>query len=369
MIKLLMLADASCIHTQRWANSLNESGISVFLFSLTTFDVTLFNTSIKIYHFGYDRKDTNVHSSWHKLRYLVAVRRIKNLIKEIKPDILHAHYASSYGLLGALAGFHPYIVSVWGSDVYEFPRQSWIWKYVLKYSFWKANDILSTSHIMAEEIKKYTKKPIKITPFGVNIDQFKNTNMFKVNEEYLIGNVKALDFKYGIDILITAFKIIVDKNPNRKLRLEIIGEGPNREELEMLTKDLHLTDKVCFLGKIRNSELISYYNHFSVAVFPSVSESFGVVAIEAMACECPVIASDADGFTEVVVDGQTGFIVPKKDIENTAKAIQRFIDNPELRSLMGRKGRERVLKLYNWDDNVNAMISIYQQIMCEWKRH
>lgn len=115
--------------------------------------------------------------------------------------------------------------------------------------------------------------------------------------------------------------------------------------------------------------MISYYNHFSVAVFPSVSESFGVVAIEAMACECPVIASDADGFTEVVVDGQTGFIVPKKDIENTAKAIQRFIDNPELRSLMGRKGRERVLKLYNWDDNVNAMISIYQQIMCEWKRH
>ena len=93
------------------------------------------------------------------------------------------------------------------------------------------------------------------------------------------------------------------------------------------------------------------------------SESFGVVAVEAMACECPVITSDADGFTEVVKDGETGFIVPKRNIEETAKAIQRFIDDPMLRNKMGRKGRKRVIELYDWNKNVENMISIYNAII------
>jgi glycosyltransferase involved in cell wall biosynthesis len=81
-----------------------------------------------------------------------------------------------------------------------------------------------------------------------------------------------------------------------------------------------------------------------------------------MACECPVVVSDADGFTEVVVNNETGFIVPKKDVEATANAIQKFIDDYTLRDKMGKKGRERVEKLYNWDENVNRMMEIYNKI-------
>ena len=102
-----------------------------------------------------------------------------------------------------------------------------------------------------------------------------------------------------------------------------------------------------------------------MALYMSNSESFGVSAIEAMACECPVVTSDADGFKEVMEEGKTGFIVPKRDYRSAAEAIQKIIDDPQLAAKMGKAGRERVCNKYSWEDNVNAMIQIYNCICRE----
>jgi glycosyltransferase involved in cell wall biosynthesis len=93
----------------------------------------------------------------------------------------------------------------------------------------------------------------------------------------------------------------------------------------------------------------------------SNSESFGVSALEAMACECPVVASDADGFTEVIEDGVSGIIVPRRNTEAAAAALQKFIDNPQMKEKMGKAARERVCKLYEWDTNVKQMVEIYRK--------
>ena len=304
------------------------------------------------------------------MRYLFVLRRLKQKIKGFEPDIVHAHYASSYGLFGALSGFHPYIVSVWGSDVYDFPNSNWLSGKILKYALKKADYTLSTSHVMAEETHKYTRKEIEVTPFGVDTELFKPMNIPK-SEEFVIGNVKTLRPKYGIDVLIRAVALVIKHNPEKKIRLEIYGDGPQKEELFQLTKSLGITDKVQFKGFVQNEKLPEIYNSVSVSVSVSVlnSESFGVVAVEAMACECPVITSDADGFTEVVKDGETGLIVPKRDVEATANAIQQFIDRPKLREQMGKKGRERVLELYDWKKNVDTMVEIYNHAYNEYSSH
>ena len=126
-------------------------------------------------------------------------------------------------------------------------------------------------------------------------------------------------------------------------------------------------DRVEFAGFIDNAKLPELYSRFLVSVFPSVedSESFGVVAVEAGACECPVVTSDADGFTETVVNGETGLIVPKRDVEKTAEAIQYFLDHPEERERMGRAGRRRAEELYDWKENVGRMVSIYENVLRE----
>jgi glycosyltransferase involved in cell wall biosynthesis len=343
--------------------------MEIFLFGLNRIDPFFYKAYDNVSVYAIDMiSDLNNHvkdGTFEKLKYLKALKLLKQKIKDFQPDILHAHYASSYGLLGALSAFHPYIISVWGSDVYDFPNVSFIHKSILKFSLEKADSLLSTSHVMAKETQKYTKKNIEITPFGVDIFLFKKSKEYDFSEPIIIGNVKTLSPKYGIDILIKAFKRVVDKNPEQNIILKIIGDGEERENLIQLCKDLNISGKVHFLGKIENSLLPSYYNSFLVSVSVSVSnsESFGVVAVESMSCECPVIVSDADGFTEVVVDNETGFIVPKKDIEATAQAIQKMIDNPDLRIKMGKKGRERVEKLYDRDNNVNQMLSIYHTML------
>ena len=144
------------------------------------------------------------------------------------------------------------------------------------------------------------------------------------------------------------------------MRLLIAGTGPDRADFEQLCDQLAVRDRVEFLGFIPNDELPSLYAQFDVAVSLSREESFGVVAVEAMSCQCPVVTSDAEGFQDVVADGVTGFVVPKDNAQAAADAIQKFIDDPQLRQTMGEAGRRRVAERYDWEQNVDTMLKIYR---------
>ena len=363
MMRVLLLSEANSIHTKRWTEALCQRNVDIMLVSLSKPRDDFYET-LDVQYLCINEQKFDA-PTFGKLGYLKLVRHVKKAIKEFAPDILHAHYASSYGLIGAIAGFHPYIVSVWGSDVYEFPHLNPINKWIIKYVLHKADVLLSTSHVMANETHKYTDKEILITPFGVDTTRFKKTGAGVSNGRFVVGNVKTLAPKYGIDVLIKAFKLVVDRNSTLDTELRIYGTGPCRMEYEQLAQDLGIADKVKFMGWVDNAQLPEVYSSFSVSVSVSDSESFGVVAVEAMACECPVVTSDADGFTEVVESGVTGFVVPKRNVEATANAIQRFIDDSTLSSKMGAEGRKRVLNLYDWENNVNTMFSIYKKVLGE----
>ena len=353
-------------HTRRWVTALAQHDNSIFLFSLGKIvNQALYQQYPNVQYYSANVAFHSIYNvgEWHKLKYLSALRILKKQIKDFYPDIVHAHYATSNGLLGVLSGFHPLIVSVWGSDVYQFPRKSILHKLLFKYILKVADVILSTSNIMANEIKKYTDKKIAITPFGVDLSVFRKSAE-KINSlPIIIGNIKALESHYGIDTLIKSFSLLLQKGGYRDIKLVIIGEGSKKEELIDLGRSLGCIDKISFLGKIDNSLLPEYYNSFTVFVSLSNSESFGVVAVEAMACECPVVVSDADGFLEVVENEKTGIIVPKNDPNAAAVAIQTLIDNPLLRRKFGKNGRERVLRFYDWTNNVNTMVAIYKNII------
>ena len=338
-MKVLMVADARSIHTRRWAVALKARGVDIVLFSFYPSPDDFFALQgIPLYEFN-----LFTYKSSKGLRAAVgavmmhrkAVSYLKRVIRSESPDILHAHYATSFGFIAALTGFHPFIISVWGSDVYEFPDLSFFNKKSVQFIFRRADRVLSTSHVMAKRTATYTSKPIYVTPFGVDTELFRRYEKDERNGRFIVGNVKTLSPKYGIDVLIRAFKVLVDRNPDLDTLLVIVGEGPSRGEYE------------------------SYYNSFSVSVSLSHSESFGVVAVEAMSCGCPVVVSDADGFTEVVEDGATGFIVPRGNPEAAADALQKFIDVPDVRDKMGAAGIRRVKKLYDWNSNVELMYSIY----------
>jgi glycosyltransferase involved in cell wall biosynthesis len=203
---------------------------------------------------------------------------------------------------------------------------------------------------------------MEITPFGVDTDLFQRS-IPAPKDKFVIGSVKTISYKYGTEYLLRAFKEVCDNNPNLNCYLELVGKGPDEKKMQHLAHQLGISDRVIFTGYIRNDVLPKIFDRFSVACYMSLSESFGVSAIEAMSCCCPVVTSDADGFTEVVDNGVTGIIVPKYDYQAAARAIQTFIDDPSKIITMGVAGRERVISKYQWSDNVDTMISIYKSIL------
>jgi glycosyltransferase involved in cell wall biosynthesis len=303
------------------------------------------------------------------LNYLNVIPKIRKRIKAFKPEILHAHFASSYGLLGALSGFHPLIISVWGYDVFSFPNISSLHKKILEYNFSKADQILSTSHIMANEAEKYTSKEIVVTPFGIDLDVFKaekteNTSFLPFDaKDIVIGTAKPLEKIYGIHDLIEAFALLLKKFPQQSLKLCIAGDGQEEDHLKTLSKNLGIADKVLFIGKIKHRDMPAFLHSIDMFAALSTEESFGVAIIEASACAKPVVVSNAAGLLEVVEHNKTGIIVNKHDPVSAAKALETLMLDPILRENLGVAGRERVERLYDWKQNLIQMNEIYKNTL------
>lgn len=366
-MKILLLSDPNSPHTIKWACSLAESGIKVKVFGFSALNVSEYDRNLNVSVTTLNQNIKRNESILFKLKYLKSIPVVKKIIQEYSPDIVHAHFASSYGIVGALSNFKPFILSVWGYDIYNFPRISFLHKYVIRYNLKMASKILSTSEAMAKETSFYTNKSIEITPFGINLEQFKPfyiKSIFDQND-IVIGTIKALEKKYGVKYLLKAFKIVIDRHPHLPLKLLVVGDGSLKDNLHQLARNLEIENRVIFTGKIPYSKVAEYYNMLDIYVAVSIehSESFGVAVIEASACEKPVVVSNVGGLPEVVEDKVTGFIVPPKDSEKTADAIEKLITDKSLAKKMGQAGRIRVTNKFNWQNNVDQMISIYNSVL------
>ncbi|MCF7832594.1 MAG: glycosyltransferase [Candidatus Marinimicrobia bacterium] len=363
-MKLLFLADGASVHTNKWVVSLLKKGHQIHLFSLNSFDQKAYVEFEKNFNhtvFNLTERKT-ILGGLNKLSYLRVVKDIKHVIKEFKPDLLHAHFATSYGMLAAKVDFHPMIISVWGYDVLHFPKRSFIHKKILEHNISKADKILSTSHMMAKETKLYTDKPIEVTPFGIDMEIFKPSDKTFPSldrDSFIIGTAKALEDKYAIDDLIRSFTILVHRHPEKQLQLAIAGDGSSEDKLHELASSLGVTEKTVFLGRVNHRDIPDFYNSIDVFATLSLEDSFGVSVIEAGACGKPVVVTNVEGLPEVVEKDKTGYVVPKRNPEKAADAFEALLLDKSLRKEMGNAGRQRIMLHYNWDNCVDQMHNIY----------
>ncbi|MCS0673424.1 glycosyltransferase [Cytobacillus firmus] len=348
-MKVVLLSPSKSSHTHKWALFYKQQGIEV---TVVTFKDHYSEENAKEVHTVVLPKLLP-----GKLSYLFAVSHLRKLLKELKPDILHAHFVSSYGLVGALTQFHPFYVSVWGTDIYQFPLKNTVNRRIVEYTLGKADVICSTSHIMAKETSKYTDKEIEVTPFGVDLSLF----CPKKKEEgtsLKIGIAKGLDDVYGFRDLFQAFVIL--RSSFQELELMIVGDGPMREEYKEICRSLGIADAVHFIGRVPNHLVPNYLREMAVVVMPSLEESFGVTAVEAMACGVPVVVSNADGLKEVVKNRETGLIVSKENPDMLAKAVAELLNDEGLRDILGQNGVKHVRDHYDWQENAGRMIKLYR---------
>ena len=344
-MKILFLSAADNYHTKKWCSYFISKGHQVHVISLTEGNID--GAVVHYLDCGVKTSDCDLK----KLKYLTVVKKVKKIICEIDPDIVNAHYASSYGMIAALSNINRYVLSVWGADIYDFPQKSLLHKLYIKYVLKKASFIFSTSNAMASEINKYTNKKIYITPFGVKTDIFSPDKRSRKNDgKLVIGTIKALTPKYGIDVLLKAIKILRD-NTDFNINLRIAGKGDYEFEYKQLAKDLKISDITDWLGFISQEDVAKEWANMDIAIIPSTlnSESFGVSAVEAEACGVPVIISDIPGLMEATNPSISSLVVKRKDPKELANAIEKLANNPNLMKQMGKKGREFVIKKYSYD--------------------
>jgi L-malate glycosyltransferase len=350
-VRLFFIAFGQSIHTIKWVRHFADSGNQVML---ATFYRTQPIGNAEIRYIPCSNKNL----------VFLKTGDVKRLIREFKPDIVHAHYASSCGLVAAFTGFHPFLLSVWGDDILEFPRKSPIHNLAIKRVLKRADYITATSNMLAEKTRKLSEpsKEITVIPFGVDLNKFKPERKSS-GDKIVIGTVRGFTPKYGLEYLIKAFAQLRQKHPNIKLTL--IGDGPLRPQLVSLANSLGTTADITFTGAIPNDEVAVKLRSFDIFVMPSVGEGdiFGVAAVEAMASGLPVVATRVGGLPEVVDDGKTGKIVEPANTESLAGGLESYILSEELRLNHGSLGRAKVERLYDWSQNAKTMEDLYRTII------
>lgn len=203
---------------------------------------------------------------------------------------------------------------------------------------------------MADEAGKYTNKDITITPFGVDMTLFSPKR--QENSTYFtVGTIKSLTPKYGIDTLLRAVSRVVQQRPDIPLRLKIGGKGEYEKDYKRLAQELGIDPITTWLGFISQERVAKEWNTMDIAVIPSESESesFGVSAVEASACACPVIVTDIPGLKETTIPNKTSLVIPIGDDEQLAEKIIYLYNHPELRLELGTAGRKFVEEQFEID--------------------
>ncbi|MFA9380638.1 MAG: glycosyltransferase [Acetanaerobacterium sp.] len=351
-MRILFLSAANSSHTVKWVNVLAKRGHQILLAS-------------QIDH----RDDQDMLSPLVRVEYLMHggaagyyrnAAQLRELAAVYAPEVASVHYASGYGTLARMARLNPILLSIWGSDVYDFPKKSRLHRRLVEKNLDYAQAVASTSLIMAKEAEQYMKvdTPVFITPFGVDTDLFHPIARSQPNE-FVVGTAKRLESECGVDILLKAFRIfrtmVRIREPTQKLRLRIYGRGSRYTPLLGLARELRISEETEFLGQIANDSVAEALSGMDVVCLPSVRESFGVAAVEAMACGRALITSGADGFLETVENDVTGIILKNLDENHLANALLGLYSDPLLRRAMGEAGRRRALALYSLGECAKAM--------------
>ena len=297
-----------------------------------------------------------------------------------KPKLIHAHWTIPQGVVAVvikkITG-RPILVTAHAADVFT---QNPLFNLLNRWVINNADSITTTSLATRQALFKNSPKKTKATniSMGVDTNKFKKLssslanlkkNKFGSNNQKLILYVGRLAEKKGLIYLIKAMPTILKKR--KRVHLAIIGSGFLRSHLEKEVKRLNLEQSITFLGRISNEQLPFYYNLADIFVVPSIKsregdqEGLPVVLMEAMACQLPVVSTKTGGISDLVKNGETGFLVKQKSSLEIAKAVNFLLDNKKLRQKFGTQARKTIQENYSWPIVAAKFTVLYRDLIAK----
>jgi L-malate glycosyltransferase len=308
MKKLLLIGSNKSVHFKNFYQLIKDY-----------FDEIIIITDCKNYELS-EKINLVSFSLKNPIEILKTCGAIKSIIKQEKPDIIHIQQANSVAFLSLLGRGDikiPAVVTAWGGDILDNPKENFILNYICKYILRKGNYFTSDSLYMAYEMQKIISKKLDITiaNFGADI---------KYSEEFLKENIvysnRLHQDLYRIDLIIKGFKKFIE-NRKDSWKLVIAGEGYATDKLKRLVKTLNLEHSVEFVGWLNKTENDLYYNKSRIFVSLPNTDATSISLLEAMAAGCIPVLSNLPANLEWVIDRHNGIIVSNEDENFIEKAL------------------------------------------------
>ncbi|MBI3406266.1 MAG: N-acetyl-alpha-D-glucosaminyl L-malate synthase BshA [Acidobacteria bacterium] len=286
-------------------------------------------------------------------------------------DLLHVHYAIPHSVSALLARSMfaprklPFITTLHGTDI-TLVGADRSYLPITRFSIEQSDGVTAVSRSLREDtIRQFDiKRPIEVIPNFVNCDVYKRAekrmerDCWAKNGEPVLMHLSNFRPVKRVTDVVEIFALVRAK---MKAKLVLMGDGPDRGAAEYLVRQKCLTKDVFFLGKQDN--VYEKLGQGDVFLLPSDSESFGLAALEAMACEMPVVATNTGGLPEVVTDGEDGFLVAPRDVAGAAKAALEILSSPERAREMGQKARVNARRNFCSNDVIPKYEAYYQQVV------
>jgi glycosyltransferase involved in cell wall biosynthesis len=226
---------------------------------------------------------------------------------------------------------------------------------------------------MLDEVRRVFQVPndkVAVIPNGVDVNNFKSLSKttrrsdYAAPDEKIVFYVGRLVTEKGVQVLLDAAPEILSHHP--KTKFVIAGKGPFMDSLRRQAALLGIANRVYFTGYINDEVRNSLYSWADVAVFPSLYEPFGIVALEAMAARTPVVVSDCGGISEIVRHGEDGLKANTGSSHSLARNILALLQQPQLGSMLRERAYTRVLNEFNWKNIARQTASVYHEV---WEAH
>lgn len=355
-MKICFLGDAGSIHIQRWCEFFRDNGDTVYLLSFRKGKID----GVEVISLG---KDMEVNSSGGNAHYLKKIPYVKKIIREINPDVVNAHYLTSYGLIGALSGFKPLIVSTWGSDILVTPYRNVVYKMLTKYVIKKCNLLTSDSEFMTRKIIELGGSEDKVitAPMGIEPQVFNSSERNRKDKITSFLSMRTLCENSNIDVIIKAFYKL--SNEFNDIELTIVNDGELREELKNMIDELNLNDKVKIFGAVSRERVVSLLKEKDIYVSIPTSDSTSVTLLEAMASGIFPVVSDLPANREWIKDRYNGYILKNISVDELYEAMKNTLNNLDLVNETVIINNKIISERAIWQDNMGRVRDEYLNLL------
>ena len=292
--------------------------------------------------------------------------KVKKVIRQIEPDILHAHMVTSYGVIGGLVDFQPFVVSAWGSDILYLAERYWHYRKTAQWVLDKSQLVTASAEVMVAALVKLGTRQEKIVNFyyGINIDRFNSKGMsIGTKSKTIVLCTRYFEKPQNVVCFIKAIPFVLKEISSDKVEFWVIGSGSQEKRIKTLTGNLNLGGVIRFLGEIAHERMPDYYNLADVYVSPAISDTNHVSLTEAMACGVFPVVTDIPANRVWINDGVNGLLAPVRNPEALSRKIVEAVKRRDLRDNAVARNLEIITSKALWEDNIKKLEVRYRELL------